>query len=397
MTRIGERDCVISGLGQSQVGRRLGRDGLDLTMDACLAAIADAGLAPGDIDGVSAWPGGMPGREPFAGPPLMDVQDALGLSLNWRLGGPEGPAQLAAIVNACMAISGGLARHVLCYRTVTEATGQGSGGRQGLHKIAARQGTSARLGDFFTYGALSPAHLIALYAARHFYEFGTTREQLASVAVNQRRNAGKNRNAVYRDPITVEDYLDAPMIASPLCLLDCDVPVDGSTAIIVSHADYAKDAPRLAPSVHAVGTALRGRPSYDQWDDMTTWAARDAAAHMWSRADLSPRDIDLAQLYDGFSFSVLVWLEALGLCGKGESGEFVATPDVINLEGRLPVNTGGGQLSAGRLHGFGHLHEAVLQMRGDAGSRQVKRRDVAVVTMGAGPAAGCVLLTGGRA
>jgi acetyl-CoA acetyltransferase len=147
-----------------------------------------------------------------------------------------------------------------------------------------------------------------------------------------------------------------------------------------------------------VGTALRGRPSWDQFDDMTTMAARDAAASMWERTDLTPQDVDVAQLYDGFSILTMVWLEALGFCGRGESGPFVADGTAIARGGRLPLNTAGGQLSGGRLHGFGLIHEACLQLRGEAGERQVPGRsgngpEVAAVANGGGPIAGTMLLT----
>jgi acetyl-CoA acetyltransferase len=127
---------------------------------------------------------------------------------------------------------------------------------------------------------------------------------------------------------------------------------------------------------------------------MTTMSARDAGAHLWSRTDLTPADVDIAELYDGFSFLTMVWLEALGFCGRGESGPFIEGGGRIAREGALPLNTNGGQLSAGRLHGFGFLHEALVQLRGEGGARQVPRQpEVAVVANGGGPIAGCMLLT----
>jgi acetyl-CoA acetyltransferase len=165
---------------------------------------------------------------------------------------------------------------------------------------------------------------------------------------------------------------------------------------VVSHVDYAADAPRPACHVNAVGTALWGRPSWDQFDDMTTMAARDAAASMWERTDLRPSDVDVAELYDGFSILAMVWLEALGFCGRGESGPFVDGGSRIALDGELPLNTAGGQLSAGRLHGFGLIHEACVQLRGDGGARQIPgRHEVAAVANGGGPIAGSLLLTRG--
>jgi acetyl-CoA acetyltransferase len=391
-----ERSAIISGIGQTEVGRRLGRSEMDLTVDASLAAIADAGLTVADIDGLATYPGGgMMGPPGFAGPGTPAVQDALRLSLRWHSGGPEGPAQIQAVINAVMAVSAGLARHVLVYRTVTESSGQGSGGRQGIGMAA--KGVGGFVQWTIPFRAYSAANWLALNAQRHFHEFGTTREQLAMIAVNARRNAGRNPNAVFRDPMSLDDYFAARMISTPFCLFDCDVPVDGSTAVVVSAADHAPNVDHPVARVEAMGTALQGRPSWDQWDDMTTMAARDAAAHMWTRTDLKPSDVDVAELYDGFSFLSFVWLEALGFCGRGEGGPLVEGGTRIARDGQLPLNTHGGQLSAGRLHGYGFLHEACLQLWGEAGERQVAGSpEVAVAAAGGGPLAGCLLLTGPR-
>jgi acetyl-CoA acetyltransferase len=392
-----ERRAIVSGIGQSAIGRRLGRTDLDLTVEASLRAIADAGLTVADIDGLASYPGGMSAPPGFAGPGTPTVQDALRLSLNWHSGGPEGPAQIQAVINAVLAVSAGLARHVLVYRTVTESTAQGSGGRQGMGIGGGGGmggGVSGTIQWSLPFRAYSAANWLALNAQRHFHEFGTTREQLAMIAINARRNAGDNPNAVFRDPMSLDDYFGARMITTPFCLYDCDVPVDGSTAVIVSAAEHATAVDHPVARVEAVGTALRGRPSWDQWDDMTTMSARDAGAHLWTRTDLTPADVDVAELYDGFSFLTLAWLEALGFCGRGESGPFVEGGTRIARDGELPLNTNGGQLSAGRLHGFGFLHEALVQLRGEGGDRQVPRQpEVAVVANGGGPIAGCMLLT----
>ena len=244
------------------------------------------------------------------------------------------------------------------------------------------------------FGAASAACWIAMFAQRHFHEYGTTREQLAQIALNARRNAGLNPAAVYRDPMTLDDYFAARMITTPFCLFDCDVPVDGSTAFIVSSVEAAKDLRKTPLRVEAVGSALRGRPSWDQFDDLTTMAARDAGAMLWERTDLRPADVDVAELYDGFSFITLAWLEALGFCEKGEGGSFIEGGERIALEGELPVNTHGGQLSAGRLHGFGFLHEACVQLWGEGGERQVPGvPEVAVAAAGGGPLGGCMLIS----
>ena len=397
-------DAAVSGIGQSDVGRRLYRPAIDLTVDACLEAIADAGLTPDDIDGLATYPGNMDTPPGFSGVGITELQDALRLNLNWYTGGIELPGQLGSVVNAALAVSAGLARHVLCFRTVTEASAQGDKGRSAVMpglSSGGGGGRGVRVGSFMQwtlpYGIPSAANWIAMMAMRHFAEYGTTREQLGGIAINSRANATRNPKAIYRDPMTIDDYLSVRMISDPLCLYDCDAPCDGSTAVIVSAGDAVADLPRAAGRIDAVGTAIHGRPSWDQWDDLTTMALRDASAQLFAATDLSPADVDVAELYDGFSFITLCWLEALGFCPKGQGGEFVAGGSRIALDGEVPLNTHGGQLSAGRLHGYGFLHEAMVQLRGDGGERQVVRPggrtpEVAVVAAGGGPLAGCMLL-----
>ena len=395
---VGERAAVITGIGQSQIGRRIGRDPLDLTIDACLAAIEDAGLTRADIDGISTYPGPMGTPPGFSGAGVVDLQDALRLDLDWYASGVETSGQLGSVITACAAISAGLVRHVLCFRSVWEATAQGTGGRgptlggggEGFKASGFMQWT-------LPFGAASAANWIGLMAQRHFSEYGTTREQLAQIALNGRKNAALNPNAIYTDPMSMEDYFDARMISSPLCLYDCDVPADGATAFIVSRADAALDVAKPPIAVEAAGSAIWGRPSWDQWDDLTTMPMRDAGSMLWTRTDLTPSDVDVAECYDGFSFITLAWLEALGFCGKGESGSFIEGGERIALDGELPLNTHGGQLSAGRLHGYGFLHEACVQLWGEGGDRQVQGDpEVAVAAAGGGPTCGCLLLTRSR-
>ncbi|MET0378898.1 MAG: thiolase family protein [Spongiibacteraceae bacterium] len=385
MMEINERKSAISGIGQSAVGRRLGRSALDLTVESSLAAITDAGLKPSDIDGVATWPGAManpPGMSPIG---VFELKDALRLELNWFSGGGESPGQLGCIVNACAAIAAGLATHVLCFRTVTETSSQTPERRA---SVQGNTGERARglMQWALPFKAFSASIWTAQYAQRHFHEYGTTRKQLGWIAVNQRRNAGLNPKAIYRDPITIDDYLQARMITTPLCLLDCDVPVDGSTAILVSRLDAARDLRRKPIRFEAIGSAHHGRFSWDQHDDLTTQQAiRDSARMMWTRTDLKPADVDVAQVYDGFSITTLNWLEELGFCGIGEGGAFIEGGTRIALEGEIPVNTNGGQLSAGRTHGFGFVHEACTQLWGEGGAHQVKNDpQVAIAAAGGG-------------
>ncbi|MGI4984907.1 MAG: thiolase family protein [Janthinobacterium lividum] len=388
--QVPERQAVIAGVGQSAVGRRLGRGGLDLTLDAALAAIDDAGIDRREIDGISSWPGlraDAPGFSPVA---LGQVKDALGLRLNWYNAGAEA-TQMAGVLNACMAVASGQARHVLCYRTVTE-TSAVPGTRPSL--VGAGPHRVSGFGEYQApFLAPSAANWVGLVASRYFHEFGATREQLAQIALNSRRNAALNPRAVYREALSMAQYLDARMISTPLCLYDCDVPVDGSIAIIVSHKDVARDLKSPAIRVEAMSGAMHTRDTWDQLDDLTRFSAEAVGEQLWRRTDLTPADVDMAQLYDGFSFLTLLWLEGLGFCGRGEAAAFVEGGARIALDGELPLSTGGGQLSGGRLHGMIHIVEAVTQLRGRAGERQIKGTPrVAMAANGGGPLAGAMLL-----
>ena len=396
MSNRGERNAVISGVGQSQVGRRIYRDPLDLTIEATFDALDDAGLTVKDIDGISTYPGNMGVPPGFSGVGVTELQEALHLELEWFAGGVESPGQFGSIINAIAAVSIGFCRHVVCFRTVWEASAQGD---QGRASVTAGGGGGGYRADGFMqwtlpFGAASAANWIGMMAQRHFHEFGTTREQLAQIALNARKNAALNPKAIYRDPMTMDDYLNVRMVSEPLCLYDCDVPADGSTAVIVSAAETAGDLRRPPVRIEAVGSALRGRNSWDQFDDLTTMAARDAGKMMWERSDLTPADVDLVEAYDGFSFITLCWLEALGFCGHGEGGPFIEGGHRIARDGELPLNTHGGQLSSGRLHGYGFLHEACTQLWGQAGARQVAGDpEVAVAAAGGGPLAASLVLT----
>src|SRR5918995_3290745 len=360
-----------------------------------MAAIEDAGLTTADIDGIATYPGPMDVPPGFSGAGLVEVQDALRLDVGWYTGGIELPGQLGSVIDACLAVAAGLATNVLCFRSVHEGSAQGKEGRSAVMPGGGGRGgfrASGFMEWVLPYAAPSATTWIAMFAQRHFHEFGTTREQLAQVALNARKNAGVNPKAIYRDPMSMDDYFEARMISSPLCLFDCDVPCDGGTAVIVSRADTAPDLRKPPIQVEAVGTAIRGRPSWDQFDDLTTMACRDAGAQLWTRTELKPSDVQLAEMYDGFSFITMAWLEAMGFCGRGESGPFVEGGARIARDGELPLNTHGGQLSSGRLHGYGFVHEACLQLRGDAGDRQVRGAEVAAIANGGGPIAGAMLL-----
>jgi acetyl-CoA acetyltransferase len=393
-----EKRCVISGLGQSEIGRRLGRDPLELTLDACLAAVDDAGLTLADIDGLSTYPGGMGVPKGFTGASATEAIDALRLEVNWYDSGVETSGQLGSVMKAVMAVGAGMANHVLCFRSVWEGSAQGSGGRASIGMGGDGGGGKYYASGFqewtLPFGSASAACWVATYAQAHMHRYGTTPEQLAQIPLNARRNAALNPNAIYRDPLSLEDYFNSRMITTPLRLFDCDVPCDGATAVIVSRRERAVDLPKAPIYVEAMGAAMHDRPSWDQLHDLTRTVGADAATQMWSRTSLTPADVDIAEIYDGFSYLTMLWLEALQLCPVGESGAFVEGGHRIARDGSLPLNTNGGQLSGGRLHGYGFLHEACVQLRGEGGERQVASHpEVAAVAAGGGNTCGCLLLT----
>ena len=322
MPEYAEKKAIISGAGQSDIGRRLMRSELDLTLQACLAAIDDAGLKVSDIDGLASYPGAMGTPAGFSGPGTPVVQDSLRLQLNWHRAGPEGAAQLAPIIDAVAAVAAGYARHVLVYRTVTEATAQ-KGGRGGIGMGGGGGGVprmAGELGHMLPYGAFSAANWTAWHCQRYMYEYGMTAEQLAQIALNARKNAALNDKAIYRDALTLDDYLTSRVISTPLRLYDCDVPADGATAFVISSRECSGDLRGKAINFEAIGSAIAGRPSWYLRPDITTMAGEDAARQLWSRTDLRPKDVDVAQLYDGFSWLTVMWLEAMGFCDKGEAG-----------------------------------------------------------------------------
>lgn len=390
--RLFEKNVAITGIGQSEVGRPSSKSAMRLSIDAALEAIADAGLTRDDIDGVACWPGDNNNGDGFSPVGPSALISTLGLKVNWYGAGYEGPGPLAGIIQGAMAIAAGLARNVLVFRTITESSSRAR--NPGSNALTSK--TIGRDSSYFwrwytPFNALSAINMIAMYAQRHFHDYGTTPEQLAQIALTCRRHAALNPKAVYRAPMTMDDYMASRMISTPLRMFDCDVHCDASTALVLSRADSAKDLPNPAIRIEAIGSALHQPWSWDQIS-LTEMVTGEVGRMMWNRTDLKPSDVDTAQLYDGFSILSLIWLEGLGFCGKGEGGAFIEGGSRIALDGKLPLNTNGGQLSGGRTHGLGYVHEACLQLWGRAGERQIARHQVAVASSGGGPLGGSLLL-----
>jgi acetyl-CoA acetyltransferase len=379
-------DAYITGVGQSQVGVKLTRHPLLLTLDAVREALTEAGLTIGQIDGVSTYPGRsgpMLGFSPIGADELID---ALGIRATWYAGGSEISSQLGAVVAAATAVRAGLARHVICFRTVYEAAALA---RPDEYPPMRREKVDGYSQWFAPFNALSAANWTAQYAMRHVKRYGLTREQLAQIALTDRANSAVNPRALVREPLTMDEYMSARMISTPLCLYDCDRFTDASTVLIVS-AGNAVDEVACTPIRIA---AMAGTVERHSWDQAEWMACYPTGADLWKRTDYTPKDVDTVQLYDGFAFQALAWIEALGFCEVGEGGRFIEGGKRIARDGELPLNTFGGQIGAGRLHGFGFAHEAVVQLRGKGGARQIPGDPrVAVSTSGGGPLATALLL-----
>ncbi len=379
-------EAYITGIGMSEVGVRLTRSPMGLTVDAVKEALADAGLTIDQIDGVSTYPGKMAIFLGFSPVGTEELIEAMGIQSRWHAGSAETTAQLGAITAAAAAVKAGLARHIICFRTVYEAAALSRPDEYPPMTRTEVSGNSQWVSPFFAYSA---ANWTAQFAMRHMKRYGLTREQLAQVALNDHANAAINPRAIVKQPLTMDTYMAARMISSPFCLYDCDRFTDCSTVVIVSAGD-ALDEVTGQPVRIAASAGSIDRYSWDQAE----WAGAYATGRdLWLNTDYQPKDVDTVQFYDGFAFQPITWLEGLGFCDVGEGGRFIEGGTRIARDGDLPMNTGGGQLGMGRLHGFGFAHEAVTQLRGAGGARQIAGDPrVAIATSGGGPMAAALLL-----
>jgi len=386
---LSNNEAYITGIGQSEVGIGLERSPLLLTVDAIREALEDAGLAKDQIDGVATYPGKVTQVPGFSPVGSEEIIDALNLQTTWHMGGAELSSQLGAVAAAADAVRSGHARHIICFRTVYEAGAMKFPGQK-PYVPKGDQRVESYSQWFQPFGALSAACWVAQYAMRHVKKYGLTREQLAQISLTDRANALKNPRALnYGKPLTMDQYMEGKLISTPLCLFDCDRYSDASTVIIVSAGD-AVDEVNCTPIRIAATAGSANRHSWDQSEWMASYPTGKA---LWERTDYTPNDVDTVQFYDGFAFLTLSWFEALGFCEVGEGGKFIEGGTKIALDGELPLNTFGGQIGAGRLHGFGFAHESVVQLRGQGGERQIAGDPkVAVATSGGGPLATALLL-----
>ena len=361
--------CCVTGIGETAYVRGSGKSPTALQMEASLAAIADAGLKPTDIDGVIPYAMGSAVAEDFI--TNFGIDD-----LRFSVTAPMGGAScVAAIQSAVAAIVAGIATHVLL-----PIGRNGYSGPRAAARIAAFPQFRV-VGEFeMPSGAVAPVQFYAPMARRHMALYGTTSRQFAEIAVTMRRHALLNENAVMTKPMTVEDHQESRMISDPLRLFDCCLESDGGVALVISGADRARDMRQRPIYVMGVAEGHPDSPStITQRPDLTTLGLAKVAPRAFAMAGVDRDDIDVAEIYDCFTYTVLCQLEDLGFCDKGEGGAFVED-GALGLDGRLPTNTHGGLLSQAHMVGMNHIVELTRQLRGEGGRAQVADAEIGLVT-----------------
>ena len=379
--------AAIVGIGATEFSKESGRSELQLSAEATRAALADAGLTAADVDGLVTF--------------TMDTSSEIALARELGIPGLRffsrvnygGGAACGTVLHAAMAVATGVADVVVCYRGFNER----SGSRFGQVSVAAAtQVNTNGLDNAWTYpmGLGTPAAAVAMFARRYMHEYGATSEDFGRVAVADRKHAATNPNAwFYGKPITLEDHQASRMIADPLHLLDCCQESDGAVAIVVTSAERARDLPQPPAMVRAAaqgsGPDQFVMTSYYR-DEIGLEEMGLVGRELWRQSGLGPKDMDTAVLYDHFTPFVLMQLEELGFCGRGEARDFIAD-GAIELGGRLPLNTHGGQLGEAYIHGMNGIAEGVRQVRGTS-VNQVEEAQHVLVTAGTGvPTSGLVL------
>jgi acetyl-CoA acetyltransferase len=368
--------AAIAGVGLTEFSQDSGVSTLTLALRAIRAALDDCGLTPADVDGVACHRVGDSVQAAI-------VAQALGIhDLHYHLdlfGG--GSASASVVGSAAMAVTTGMAQCVVCWRAINAR----SEFRMGGTDRAAPDTVEFQYQE--PYGYFTPPQQFAMVARAYMDRYGVTAEDLGRVAITQRANATLNERAMARTPLSMEEYLASRWIVEPLRLFDCCLETDAAVALVVLSAERARDLPRVPVLVRAAAFGSGHTLYSNERGDLTTSAAATMAPRLFAMAGLSSDEIDVAELYDAFTPLVLLQLEDYGFCAKGEAAAFVRS-GATALGGRLPVNTHGGHLSEGYVHGLNHVAEAVSQLRGTAGARQIAGAEVALSTGQPGYVAG---------
>jgi len=376
MTRL-SREVAVVGVGYSPFTRHGSPDPRQMAYQACTDALADAGLPASAVDGMYSYrfPGEISVHEVAR---MLGMND---LGVFGEMVVETNPSGLVGALQGVMAVASGAAETVLAYRCMTRAAGYAGGVSTDAEPVA---GIGQYLDPFGWAGVLMG---IGARKRRRIHDLGGLAEDYGQIVLNARRWAALNPRAVLREQLTMEEYLNSRVIADPLLVYDCDYPVNGAVATIITTAERARDLPQRPVLVDAMAYSNGVRPDTG-WafgEDFVFGGTRLCSERLWSRSQFTAPDIDIAQLYDGFTHVTISWIEALGFCGIGEFGDWVEDGRRIGPGGDLPVNTGGGHLAEGRVHGLQLLTEAVIQLRGQAGDRQVPDASAAVVTSAFGP------------
>ncbi|WP_068876839.1 MULTISPECIES: lipid-transfer protein [unclassified Phenylobacterium] len=386
----GRDKAAVVGIGQTEFSRDSGRGVLSLATEASLKAIADAGLTVDDIDGIVRCE--QDTVRPYSLAASLGMKDLH----YWADTGPGGVAPCMMMGVAMGAVLSGQAKAVLAFRSLNGRSESrlGAGTSRMSSEVVGGFGSYDEF--FLPYGLQTAGQTFALMARRHMLDYGTTPEQLAAVAMTCREHANRTPHAQMAGrPLSLDDYLASRMISSPLRLFDYCLESDGACAVVITTAERAKDLPKPPVLIRAVaGGAPRDHragmmfPAVTR-DDITELGGRQAGAELWRRAGVGPHEMDCAQIYDCFTISVILQLEAYGFCAKGEGGPLAAS-GALKLGGSLPINTGGGHLSEGYVHGMNHIVQAVRQLRGEA-DMQVPGAELAMCTGGPLPVGSSVV------
>jgi acetyl-CoA acetyltransferase len=379
MYSLKDKACI-TGVGESKFGRGLGKTELQLLLDASTAAITDAGLKPHDIDGIIGPPLGAAPEHMAANLGIEDMRYATTVHMG-------GASPVVALQSAAMAVACGIANHVLIpvgWNGYSSNPVRGGGARAAMEE--AMPPPPMPMGNtvgayYLPYGATVPAQFYAWLATRHMKLYGTPFESMGAVAIAERKHAQLNERAMMRGrPLSMQDYLDARWVSYPFRLYDCCLETDAACAVVVSSAERAHDLRK--PPVYISGVA-EGHP-YPADDiparpDPFVIGLTFAAPKAFEMAGVTHKDIDFLEVYDCFTYVVMLQIEALGFCKRGEVKDFVRGGR-IELGGELPLNTHGGLLSEAHVWGTNHIVEAARQLRGECGPRQVKDAQFGLVT-----------------
>ena len=366
---------AVSGVGYSRATRTAEVPLTVHALEAVKGAVEDSGLAMSDIDGLATYPE-LPatGHAEVDGISIVSVNCMMAMlklpNLTWLI--QTGSVNIGgAVQQAANALLAGVCKYAVVWRAMHNPQGTYQN-LPGAYAPGALQFTGP-------YGFGGPGQHMAVAYTRWLERNNQNREKMATLAVTQRNHGLKNPHSYFKVPLTREEYLNSRMVAYPFCLYDCDIPVQGAVAIVLTTADRARDLKPCPAYLAGYGQRLHFEVA-GRIGSLSSYmeGGRSSAQLTWERSGFTPKDVDVAQIYDGFSASVLYGLESYGFCKEGEGLDFIQDGR-MELDGDLPLNTFGGSLSTGRIHGLWHIIEGVLQASGRAGERQVKDANVSFV------------------